>query len=204
MTQLFTPQADARLRLGIVVAALLAALGAVMAYAMARSGTSWAVAQPAEQPIPFSHAIHAGEIGLDCGFCHSDARRGAGAGMPAGELCLGCHQRVWNVSAQFTPLRSALASGTSTVWTSVHRLPEHVRFHHGAHLAAGVRCSTCHGAVETMPRTVKAETLSMGWCLDCHRDPASQGAAPVSAWALPYRHAGLAISPLTSCTVCHR
>ena len=204
MAQLFTPRADARLRLGIVIAGLLAALGAAMAYAMARSDAAWAVGRPADQPIPFSHAIHAGELGLECSFCHTGALHSAGAAMPAGELCLGCHQRVWNVSAQFAPLRSALESGTSTTWASVHRLPDHVRFHHGAHAAAGVDCSTCHGAVESMPHTVKAESLSMGWCLDCHRDPASRGAVPASAWTAPYRHAGVEITPLTRCTVCHR
>ena len=115
------------------------------------------------------------------------------------QLCLGCHQQVWNVSAQFAPVRAALQGGGSTTWSSVHRLPEHVRFHHGAHAAAGVGCATCHGPVETMPRTVKAETLSMGWCLDCHRAPAARG--------LPARsitHAGLEIPALTACTTCHR
>lgn len=204
MAQLFTSRADARLRLTLVIAASLTALCAVLAFALARSDGAWAVGRPAPQPIPFSHAIHAGELGLDCRFCHSGAQRGAGAGMPAGELCLGCHQQVWNVSAQFAPVRAAVDAGSATIWSSVHRLPDHVRFHHGAHAAAGVNCGACHGVVETMPRTVKAETLSMGWCLDCHRDPRAHGAMPVGLGARPYLHAGVQVPPLTSCTTCHR
>ncbi|MCW8084768.1 cytochrome c3 family protein [Sabulicella glaciei] len=204
MAPIFTPRADARLRLVLVVAALLAVLALALGYAWARSGSTWAVGKPAEQPIPFSHAIHAGQLGLDCGFCHSDAARGAGAGMPAGELCLGCHQRVWNVTAQFAPIQAAVDAGLATQWASVHRLPDHVRFHHAAHLAAGVTCATCHGAVETMPRTVRAETLSMGWCLDCHRDPQTRGLTPVGLGAQPYVHAGIEVPPLTRCTVCHK
>jgi hypothetical protein len=171
---------------------------------VARSGATWAVGRPAPQPIPFSHAVHAGGLGLDCLFCHAGATRQADAGMPAGELCLGCHRRVWNVSAQFTPLEDALAAGRATIWSSVHRLPDHVRFHHGAHAAAGLPCAVCHGDVAAMPRTVKAETLSMGWCLDCHRDPVARDARPVGVGAQPYHHAGLDIPPLTRCTVCHR
>ncbi|MFL1462967.1 cytochrome c3 family protein [Roseococcus sp. DSY-14] len=201
---LFSPRADARLRRAMVVGALLAALLAATAFAMARSGSTWRVGEAAPQPIPFSHAIHAGGLGLDCGFCHAGAARAAGAGMPPGELCLGCHQQVWNVSAQFAPVRAALQGGGSTTWSSVHRLPEHVRFHHGAHAAAGVGCTACHGAVEEMPRTVRAEPLHMGWCLDCHRDPAARGAQPVGLGRLAQQHGGATLPALANCTVCHK
>lgn len=204
MAQLFSPRAGRRLRLAVVVAALLAALGAATAFALARSDKTWRVGEAAPQPIPFSHAIHAGGVGLDCGYCHTGAARAANAGMPPAELCLGCHQQVWNVSAQFAPLRAALNGTGSTVWSSVHRLPDHVRFHHGAHAAAGVGCATCHGAVETMPQTVKAETMHMGWCLDCHRNPGAQGARPVGLGAIGYVHQGAEVPTLTRCTVCHK
>lgn len=199
MAQLFSPRADARLRLGLVIAALLGVLLLALAYAWPRAGAAWAVGQPAPQPLPFSHAIHAGGLGLDCGFCHVGATRAADAGMPAGEVCLSCHQRLWNVTAQFAPVQDAVRAERALTWASVHRLPDHVRFHHGAHAAAGVSCATCHGAVERMPQTVKAETLSMGWCLDCHR------ATPMPTPRLqPFQHAGSTIHPATDCTTCHR
>ncbi len=174
---------------------------------------------PAPQPIPYSHAVHAGGLGLDCRFCHAGVERAASAGMPTAETCLGCHREVWNVAAQFAPLRTVLSLGTPVEWASVHRLPGHVRFHHGAHTAAGIACESCHGKVWEMPHTVKVETLSMGWCLDCHRDPAPRQ-RPTSAvfdreWApssemtlpelpQPVVHNGIEISPLTRCSTCHR
>ena len=188
MPQLFSPRADRRFRLAAVILPLLALLLLGGAFAWARSGAAWKVGEAAPQPIPFSHAIHAGGLGLQCGFCHVGATQAADAGLPAGETCLSCHQRLWNVTAQFAPLRQE-----AIPWASVHRLPDHVRFHHGAHAQAGIGCTTCHGAVETMPRTVKAETQSMGWCLDCHR-----GAGEAVA------HQGAVVPVLSSCTVCHR
>lgn len=197
MPQLFSPRADARLRtvIGLGLAALL--LLAVGGFALARSDRVWGVGVAADQPIPFSHAIHAGEIGLDCRYCHAGVERAAGAGMPTAETCLGCHDRVWNVTAQFAPLRSAREMDKPVTWSSVHRLPEHVRFHHAAHVAAGIGCASCHGAVEAMPRTLRVHTLSMGWCLDCHRG-ATQPDMP------RFEHAGVEVSPLTRCSTCHR
>lgn len=171
---------------------------AALAFLHARSGSAWAVGEPAPQPIPFSHAVHAGGLGLDCRFCHGGVDRAAAAGMPTAETCLGCHARVWTVTAQLAPLQTALAQGTPVAWSSVHRLPDHVRFHHGAHVVAGVSCQTCHGAVQEMPRTARAQTLSMGWCLDCHR---AAGAAPATA---SITHQGIEITALTRCSTCHR
>lgn len=201
MSQLFSPRADRRLRaLGIIGAAALV-LAAMVAFALSRSDGAWGVGTPAAQPIPFSHAIHAGRVGLDCRFCHATVEHAADAGMPTAETCLGCHSQVWNVSAQFAPLETALALGTPVTWASVHRLPEHVRFQHAAHIGAGLTCAQCHGPVDTMARTVKVETQSMGWCLDCHRDAAPQSAALVAA-----RHAqfGVEVPPLANCSTCHR
>jgi hypothetical protein len=200
MPQLFSPAADRRLRTAAVLGAI-ALLAAILAgFALARSDRAWGVGRPAPQPIPFSHAVHAGGLGLDCRFCHAGVERAAGAGMPTAETCLGCHRQVWNVTAQFAPLESALALDAAVTWQSVHRLPDHVRFHHGAHVAAGVGCATCHGDVAAMPQTVKAETQSMGWCLDCHRG-AGNAAAPDGT---RFVHAGIEVSPLTRCSTCHR
>ncbi|GGG22263.1 hypothetical protein GCM10010964_08030 [Caldovatus sediminis] len=122
------------------------------------------------------------------------------------------------------PLHDSLALGTPILWRSVHRLPEHARFHHAVHIQAGMACETCHGPVWTMPRTEKVRTLSMGWCLGCHRNPEAQrhpaaaafdrdrhgggadpdGCRPGGAGAPRLRHSGVEIPPLTRCSVCHR
>ena len=201
MPQIFSPRADRRLRLALGLGGLSMVALIVAGFALVRSDGAWGVGEAAPQPIPFSHAIHAGGIGLDCRYCHSGVERAAGAGMPTAETCLGCHGRVWNVSAQLAPLESALALGAPVIWSSVHRLPEHARFHHGAHIAAGVGCGTCHGEVAAMPRTVKVRTMSMGWCLDCHRGPEPAAATPSTART---EHSGVAIPALTRCSTCHR
>ncbi len=219
MPQLFSARADRRMRItiGLALCGLLLALGA--GFAHLRSDRAWGVGRAAPQPVPFSHAVHAGEVGLDCRFCHARVEQEAAAGMPSAETCLGCHESVWSVTAQLAPLHTALAMDEPVTWASVHRLPEHVRFHHGRHSAAGVACETCHGQVWTMPRTVKVETLSMGWCLDCHRNPAPRlrppeavfardwqaGATPPPPYAPPrYRQEGTEVPPLTRCSICHR
>jgi hypothetical protein len=223
MPQLFSARADARLRVALAFGAGALVMAAAAAFAYVRSDRAWRVGVAAPQPIPFSHAIHAGGIGLDCRFCHAGVERQAAAGMPTAETCLGCHRQVWNVAAQFAPLETALALQVPVPWASVHRLPEHVRFHHGAHTAAGVACESCHGQVWTMPRTVKTETLAMAFCLDCHRDPAprlrpaeavfsrdwqpdyASDAAPAPGLATPrLQHFGVEIPPLTRCSTCHR
>lgn len=226
MAQLFSPRADRRLRVGAVLGLLALGLLGGFAFAMARADSTWRVGSYAPQPIPYSHQIHAGQLGLDCRYCHAGVERAASAGMPTAETCLGCHAAVWNVGATFAPLRTALALGTPVEWSSVHRMPDHVRFHHGAHTAAGVACETCHGKVWEMPRTVRSETLHMGWCLDCHRDPAPRqrpsaeavfdrvtdysahvGGPPrdgVGLSSLRVEHFGVEVSPLTRCSTCHR
>ena len=225
MPQLFSPSADRQLRLALGLGVGALAVAAAAAFALLRSDRAWGVGAAAPQPIPFSHAIHAGGIGLDCRYCHAGVEGRASAGMPTAETCLGCHGRVWSVSAQFAPLETALALGTPVPWASVHRLPEHVRFHHGAHTAAGVACETCHGQVWTMPRTVKTETFSMGWCLDCHRNPEPRLRPPEAVFDRDWRpaaarprpgppsrgvaerqleHFGVEIQPLTRCSTCHR
>lgn len=220
MPQPFSPRADRRLRIALGAGLGGVVVAAAAGFALARSDRAWGVGRAAPQPIPFSHAVHAGGIGLDCRYCHAGVEREAAAGMPTAETCLGCHGRVWSVSAQLAPLATALALDQAVPWASVHRLPDHARFHHGANTAAGVACETCHGQVRAMPRTVRARTLSMGWCLDCHRSPGPRpggppeaapgrdrpdgGTSATSPAATPAGHPGTGLSPLTRCSTCHR
>ena len=212
MPQLFSRRADGRFRLAIALTILAIIGAAALGYSLVRSDRAWAIGRPAPQPIPFSHALHAGGLGLDCRYCHATVERTADAGMPSAALCLGCHEQVWAGAAVLGPLRDAQALAAPIAWASIHRLPDHARFHHAAHVQAGVACETCHGRVWEMPRTVKTERQSMGWCLDCHREPDARLRPRKAVFDRDWRggkaiagpHAGMAISPLTNCSTCHR
>jgi hypothetical protein len=214
MPQLFRPEANRRFRLGlvIVVLALAGAFGAVFVYS--RSDRAWQVGETVVQPIPFRHDLHAGGLGIACRYCHSSVERASFAGMPSAQTCMTCHSQVWKGATVLEPLRTSLALDQPIVWNSVHRLPAYAYFHHGIHVSKGVACETCHGEVRTMAQTRKVKTMSMGWCLECHRNPAPYlrpheaahaGGATVTSPAAEFaeRH-DVVVGRLTSCGTCHR
>jgi len=124
------------------------------------------------QPVPYSHRLHAGELGMDCRYCHSNVERSFEAMVPPTQTCMGCHTLVRPDSARLAPVRDSWESGQPIEWVRVNNLPDHAYFDHSVHLAAGVGCVSCHGRVDRMEVVRVEEPLSMGWCLDCHRDPA--------------------------------
>lgn len=133
------------------------------------------------QPVPFSHALHAGELGLDCRYCHNTVEDAAHAAVPPTQTCMNCHTQVRggdrdvsdpdSYSARLQPVADSWESDEPIEWVRVHMLPDYAYFPHDAHLAAGVGCSSCHGRIDRMDVVTQAEPLSMGWCLDCHRNP---------------------------------
>ena len=124
-----------------------------------------------EQPVPFSHAIHAGELGLDCRYCHNTVEYASHAAIPPTATCMACHTAIKAQSEKLEPIRSSSTTGMPVPWIRVHDLPDYVYFNHSAHLTAGVSCGECHGRVDRMEVVHQAAELSMGWCLDCHREP---------------------------------
>lgn len=123
------------------------------------------------QPVPFSHKLHAGDMGMDCRYCHNTVERAAHAAIPATGTCMNCHSLVKKDSPKLKPIRDSFETGVSVPWVRVHQLPDFAFFDHRPHLAAGVGCSTCHGRIDQMTVVQMAQPLSMSWCLDCHRDP---------------------------------
>ena len=124
-----------------------------------------------EQPIHYSHKLHADELGIDCRYCHSNVEQSQEAMVPPTQTCMGCHSIVKKDSPELARLQDSWATGEPVPWVRVHKLPDHVYFDHSAHLAAGVGCASCHGRIDQMV-TVRLDTpLNMGWCLECHRDP---------------------------------
>lgn len=129
-----------------------------------------------DQPVWFSHKVHAGQNNIDCLYCHSSAAKGKNAGMPGTDVCMNCHNVVKEGSltgkAEINKVLQSQQSGEPIEWIRVHNLPDHVYFNHAQHVnVAGYDdCTDCHGDVEEMDRITQVEDLSMGWCLDCHRD----------------------------------
>ena len=123
------------------------------------------------QPVPYSHKLHAGDLGIDCRYCHSTVEKAARAAIPPTATCMGCHKKVQTESPKLALVRESFATDMPIPWIRVHQLPDYAYFDHSVHLAAGVGCATCHGRVDQMPVVEMAQPLSMGWCLDCHKNP---------------------------------
>ena len=126
---------------------------------------------PLQQPIPFSHKHHVTDDGIDCRYCHTSVEKSSFAGIPSTETCMTCHSQIWTDAPMLASVRESLATGKPLKWTRVNDLPDYVYFNHSVHVAKGIGCSNCHGRVDQMPLTRKAQTLYMRWCLDCHENP---------------------------------
>lgn len=125
-----------------------------------------------EQPIPFSHRLHAGELGLDCRYCHIQVESGPQATVPPTQTCMNCHTQIKTNSPHIQKIKESFDTDKPLEWVKVHYLPDYVYFDHSRHVNSGVSCVTCHGRVDKMDRVRQVESLSMSWCLECHRDPA--------------------------------
>lgn len=214
---LFRPRATTIFRVVIVgVAVLLASTGyAVLQYYYSPYWNRVGVRR--RQPVLFSHRHHAGELHIDCRYCHTTVETSAFAGMPSTNTCLTCHSQIFTTTPMLQPVVESALRHEPLRWTRVNALPDHVYFNHSIHIAKGIGCTSCHGQVGAMPLMAKGEPLSMRWCLSCHRDPAphvrprDQIFAPV--WNPPpdQEQRGRALAAqyhlntaqLTSCSTCH-
>ncbi len=146
-----------------------------------------------QQPIPYSHKLHAGVLRIPCLYCHSGALKSRIAGIPPVEKCMNCHKVTKTESPYIHRLAAIYASGAPLRWERVHLLPDYVFFDHRPHVSAGILCQTCHGEVQTMNVIYQEMSLRLGNCLGCHRDPRN---------ALP---AGSKIPRgAEHCSACHR
>ncbi|MEK7409262.1 MAG: cytochrome c3 family protein [Acidobacteriota bacterium] len=171
MAQLFHRSANTIARASILGAVLALAVTGGMLWALYRSGYQTEVGVPRQQPVPFSHKHHAGGMGIDCRYCHTSVENSSYAGLPPTETCMSCHSLIWADAPVLEPVRASFRTGEPLQWTRVYRLPDFVYFDHSIHVNKGVGCSTCHGRVDQMPLTWRANTLLMEWCLECHRQP---------------------------------
>lgn len=146
------------------------------------------------QPIAYSHELHAGKLGIDCAYCHTNVDKSAIANIPNVETCMNCHKYVTKASGQTGPsaeiakLTKYFTEGRTIPWINVHQLPDHANFDHKRHVKAGVACQTCHGPVQTMKVVYPVVNLNMGFCIDCHKANRENARAPASL----------------DCVVCHK
>jgi hypothetical protein len=220
MAQIFSPAADTWLRVFTVVLAGSVVGGTLFASGLARSSYETRKGWFVDQPVPFSHQHHVGDLGLDCRFCHAEVEKSWNAGFPATHTCMTCHSQIWTGAPILAPVRDSLAQDKPIVWRRVSGLPDYVYFNHQIHVGRGVACVECHGRIDKMPMTYRGEAFKMRFCLDCHRHPESRlkpldqvtrmdwsgwtakdqkrfGAAAMRAYHLnPGR--------MTDCSLCHR
>jgi hypothetical protein len=168
------------------------------------------------QPVPYSHALHVGELGLDCRYCHVSVEKSAVANVPPTQTCMNCHHVVARDSPKLAPIRESFTSNKPMRWIRVHNLPDFAFFNHAAHVRAGVGCVSCHGRIDQMEVVTQVQPLSMSWCLDCHRDPAPRLRPPEEVtnmeWIPPRDQLAVAqkmiaehdLHPPVDCSGCHR
>jgi hypothetical protein len=124
-----------------------------------------------EQPIPYSHRLHAGTLRIPCQYCHSGAVQSRQAGIPSVQKCMNCHGLTKTDSPHIRKLASLIASGEPMKWKRVHNLPDYSYFDHRPHVTAGILCQTCHGEIQTMEVVSQHMSMRMANCLGCHREP---------------------------------
>lgn len=217
MPAIFGPVANLASKLTLLALAAIGLAGVGWWFLWPRTDYWNQVGWTIQQPVPFSHQHHVAGLGIDCRFCHTSVEVSSSAGMPPTYTCMTCHSQIWTNAALLAPVRESLAAGHPIAWDRITDLPDYVYFNHSIHIAKGVGCESCHGPVDKMPLTYKAKTLTMEFCLSCHRDP-GPSLRPKSAiydtnWGrtadTPSAEALMALyhipdRNLTDCSICHR
>jgi hypothetical protein len=210
---------SARMVLGLrlVAVGVLLLVPALVVFAVWREQLWQRLGEPVAQPMPFSHKHHVGDDGIDCRYCHTTVETGRHAGLPSTQICLGCHSQLYADAPLLEPVHASARTGMPIAWQRVNSLPGFVYFDHAVHVAKGVGCVECHGRVDQMPITWRAQPLQMQWCLECHRNAAAhlRPRAQVFDLAAPRPNAAQArqlaqqvhlesARRLTDCSTCHR
>lgn len=189
----------------------------MVAYGFSPSTTD--VGYQPTQPIPFSHEVHAGQLGMDCRYCHTSVEEAAHSLVPPTSTCMNCHAQIHLESPKLEPLWESNETGMPIPWVRIHDLPDYAYFNHAAHVNAGVSCVSCHGRIDTMEEVYQHEKLSMGWCLECHRNPTPHLRDPDLVTDLDWTYDGTPaeerayramwkelhqVNPSEDCSACHR
>lgn len=214
---LFKPRANTIFRVALLSAVLGLASVGYAAWQFYHSPYWDRISLAPAQPVLFSHRHHAGELRIDCRYCHATVETSAFAGLPSTHTCLTCHSQLFTDTAMLRPVVLSGAENRPIAWNRVTELPNHVYFNHSIHVAKGVACTECHGDVGRLALTAKRQPLTMRWCIDCHRDPGPR-LRPRSAVFSPHPTPSVASraegeqllreyhidgAHLTNCSTCH-
>ncbi len=175
------------------------------------------------QPVPFSHNTHAGQVGIDCRYCHSAVEKSWFSNIPSSSTCMNCHNTILKDDPRLALVRESAATGKPIPWVQIHKTPDYVYFNHSVHVNRGVSCVECHGRIDQMDEVMHSKPFSMSFCLDCHRDPAAKlrppdkitdlafewSADPVEAAKIQRSHGeqmlkDWKVESLQNCSACHR
>ena len=217
MGSVFRPAANFWASLTLLMLALAAVAFSLVVWLWPHSDYARRVNSAPAQPVPFSHQHHVSGLGIDCRYCHASVEVSSNAGMPPTYACMTCHSQIWTDAALLEPVRNSLKDDRPLVWRRVTDVPDYVYFDHSIHIAKGVGCSSCHGDVASMALTYKAMSLTMQFCLDCHRNPGPRlrpkdkiydtgwtRDATTPAPELLLAEYGVPQRNLTDCSICHR
>jgi hypothetical protein len=232
MPQIFHRSFNSLGKTVVVGVPLLAAATGIGLATFYRSSYATGMNEIVEQPVPFSHLHHVGQLGIDCRYCHNSVENAGFAGIPPTKTCMNCHQQIWTGADLLEPVRESYKTGKPIVWNRVHNTPHYVYFNHSIHVAKGVGCVECHGQVDEMPLMFQTKTLLMEWCVKCHRDPSNRLRPVSEVTSMTWRQGMPATNPrtgaeyptdvkelakqlkdqhgirdamtLTSCSMCHR
>lgn len=123
------------------------------------------------QPVPFSHAVHVDQIGVDCRYCHNAVEKSWYSNIPSATTCMNCHNQVLPNDPRLALVRESASTGKPIPWVQIHKVPDYVYFNHSVHVNRGISCVECHGQINKMDEVYHAKPLSMAFCLECHRNP---------------------------------
>lgn len=208
----------------IALAGLALMASSVVCGPMVYVRTAYSTGQfaPITQPVEFDHRHHVLDDVIECLYCHRSAEVSSSAGIPSTDVCMGCHAQIWVNGPQLDPVRRSYFGKQPIPWRRVHNLPDFVYFNHSVHVQRGIDCALCHGDVAQMARVYQVAPLTMGWCLDCHRNPEAylgpnarelfpDSIAEISTQGIDGKGtgegangSGRMLTRLTTCTACHR
>lgn len=175
------------------------------------------------QPVAFSHATHAGQLGIDCRYCHNAVEKSWYSNIPGSSTCMNCHEQVLKDDPRLALVRESAATGRPIPWIQIHRVPDFVYFNHSVHVDRGISCVECHGRIDQMDEVYHFQPLGMPFCLQCHRDPGAKirpldkvtdlgwkwSEDPKEAMRLQRLHGqemirNMKVESLQNCSACHR
>jgi hypothetical protein len=178
---MFTRRFDLAVKYGVFALGGVASVVFAIVYFAARNDVADVGYRP-QQPVPFSHKLHTGDLQISCQYCHAGVEMSAHSPIPSTQTCMNCHTAVKAESPKLAKIRESFETGKPIEWVRIHKLPDYAHFNHSRHIRAQIDCKSCHGPIESMGVVSQYKPLTMGWCLDCHRSPADKivGARPIS------------------------